>query len=277
MENKNRTRLWLQLMADGAEGVEAGEGIEAPDVLEEAEQEPEAPRPEDLEAEFDALVKGDGKYKEIFGKRVQKAALDRNRSLRATVDRFNTFGPALEMMAARYGMSVDDPALADKIANDKSLLENLAMENGRSTEVEYELARAKAGQQRAESRMMQVMQQQEVERWMQQAEDVKAEHPEFDLETEMQNPEFQTLLRNGVTMEGAYLALHFGEVKSRMAAQAEKKVTDAVAAGARRPRENGMGSQAGAATKADPGKMSKEEFNDYLRRVERGERISFST
>ena len=223
MKNENRTLLWLQLMAESAGGAETGAGAEAPEVPEDAQQEPEAPKPENLEAEFDALVKGDGKYKEIFGKRVQKAALDRNRSLRATVDRFNTFGPALEMMAARYGMSVDDPALADKIANDKSLLDTI------------------------------------------------------DLEAEMQNPEFQTLLRNGVTMEGAYLALHFGEVKSRMAAKAEKKVTDAVAAGARRPRENGMGSQAGAAMKTNPAQMSKEEFNDYLRRVERGERISFST
>ena len=61
-----------------------------------------------------------------------------------------------------------------------------------------------------------------------------------------------------------------------MTARAEKKAADAVAAGAKRPRENGMGSQAGAAMTADPAKMSKEEFNDYIRRIERGERISFS-
>lgn len=264
-------KLKLQLMAEDGDAAPAESTQEQQP--EEAEQEQP---PEDLEAEFDALVKGDGKFREVFGKRVKKASYERSKSLRATVDRFNSFTPALEVMAARYGMSVDDPALADKIANDKSLLENLAMENGRSTDVEYELARAKAGQQRAENQMRQVMAQQEVQRWQQQAEEVKAEHPDFDLDTEMQNPQFRSLLRSGVTMEGAYMALHFGEVKSRMAAQAEKKVTDTVAAGARRPRENGMGSQAGAAMTADPAKMSKEEFNDYLRRVERGERISFS-
>ena len=131
----------LQLMAEGAESAEAG----APADQAEPER-TEAMEPEDLEAEFDALVKGDGKFREVFGKRVQKASFERNKGLRATVDRFNSFTPALEIMAARYGMSVDDPGLADRIANDKSLLENLAMENGNSPDVEYQLARARTAQ-----------------------------------------------------------------------------------------------------------------------------------
>lgn len=266
---------WLQLMAEGAEGAGEADNGSTGQEAEVTEALPEQ-QPEDLEAEFDALTKKDGKYREVFGKRVQKAVMERNKGLRATVDRFNSFAPALEVMAARYGMSVDDPALADKIANDKSLLENMAMENGNSTDVEFQLAKARSAQQRAEGLVKQIMAEREMQTWMKQAEDMKGEYPEFDLQTEMQNPEFQKLLRNGVTMEGAYMALHFGDVKARMTARAEKKVTDAVAAGAKRPRENGMGSQAGAAMTADPAKMSKEEFNDYMRRVERGERISFS-
>lgn len=266
---------WLQLMAEGAEGAaEADNGSTGQDA-EVTEALPEQ-QPEDLEAEFDALTKKDGKYREVFGKRVQRAVQARSQPMKATVERYNAFLPALEVMAARYGTSVDDPDLADKIANDKSLLENMAMENGNSTDVEFQLAKARSAQKRAEDLVKQIMAEREMQSWMQQAEDMKGEYPEFDLQTEMQNPEFQKLLRNGVTMEGAYMALHFGDVKARMAARAEKKVTDTVAAGARRPRENGMGSQAGAAMTADPAKMSKEEFNDYLRRVERGERISFS-
>lgn len=261
----------LQLMAEGAEA----DAADAP--ADQAEPERmETTEPEDLEAEFDALVKGDGKFREVFGKRVKKATYERSKGLRATVDRFNSFTPALEIMAARYGMSVDDPGLADRIANDKSLLENLAMENGNSPDVEYQLARARSAQKQAEDFAKQVMAEREMNAWMQQAEEMKDEYPEFDLQTEMQNPEFQKLLQNGVTMEGAYMALHFGDIKARLTAKAEKKVTDAVAAGAKRPRENGMGSQAGAAMTADPAKMSKEEFNDYIRRIERGERISFS-
>lgn len=264
----------LQLMAEGAEGP-SSEGTAEPAEAEEAVQ-TDANELEDLEAEFDALVKGAGKFREVFGKRVKKASYERSKGLRATVDRFNSFAPALEIMAARYGMSVDDPGLADRIANDKSLLENLAMENGSSPDVEYQLARARSAQKQAEDFAKQVMAEREMNTWLQQAEEMKDEYPEFDLHTEMQNPEFQKLLQNGVTMEGAYMALHFGDVKARLTARAEKKVTDAVAAGAKRPRENGMGSQSGAAMTADPAKMSKEEFNDYIRRIERGERISFS-
>ena len=43
---------------------------------------------------------------------------------------------------------------------------------------------------------------------MQQAEALAEEHPEFDLETEMKNPVFQNMLRNGVTMDAAYIAIH---------------------------------------------------------------------
>ena len=266
---------WLQLMAEGADGAAAADAGSPETVAEETAQEQEQ-QPVDLEAEFDALVKKDGKFREVFGKRVQSAVQARSRSLKATVEKFNSFAPAMEVLAARYGMSVDDPGLAGKIAGDKQLLENVAMENGNSTEVEFELSRARAAQKRAEGLVQQIMADREMQTWMQQAEAVRAEHPDFDLDTEMQNPVFQNMLRGGATMEGAYLALHFNDVKSRMAANAEKKVTDAVAAGARRPRENGMGSAAGASVGADPMKLSKAEFEDYLKRIERGERVSFS-
>ena len=266
---------WLQLMAEGADGAAAADAGSPEPVAEETAQEQEQ-QPVDLEAEFDALVKKDGKFREVYSRRVQSAVQARSRPMKATVERYNSFAPALEVLAARYGMSVDDPGLAEKIAGDKQLLENVAMENGNSTEVEFELSRARAAQKRAEGLVQQIMADREMQTWMQQAEAVKAEHPDFDLDTELQNPVFQNMLRGGATMEGAYLALHFNDVKSRMVANAEKKVTDAVAAGARRPRENGMGSAAGASVGADPMKLSKAEFEDYLKRIERGERVSFS-
>ena len=265
-------KMCLQLMAeDGGEAADES----AP----EQPQQEAAPeqQPEDLEAEFDALVKGDGKFREVFGKRVKKASFERSKGLRATAERFNSFSPAMEVLAARYGMSVDDPKLAETIAADKSLLENLAMENGNTTEVEFELARARNAQKRAEDMVHQVMAEREMSGWMQQAEELKLEHPEFDLETEIQDPVFQQLLRNGVTMDAAYMAIHWNDVKQKVVADAQKKATDAVAAGKKRPRENGIGSQAGAAMQADPAKMSSDEFREYMKRVERGERISFST
>ena len=267
MNNKN----WLQLMAEGGEGAPA-EGQDRQQVQQEVTQEPE-----DLNAEFDKLVKGDGKCREIFGKRVQSAAQKRTQGLKSIADKYNAMAPALEILAARYGTSADDPALIEKISGDKSLLDNLAMEKGSSSDAELEIAKAVAAQNRANALVQQIMANQEMEKWTQDAQAMKEDYPDFSLEAELQDPNFQKLLRNGVTMEGAYLALHFGQVKRQMTARAEKKAADAVAAGAKRPRENGMGSQAGAALSADPAKMSKEEFEDYMRRVERGERISFSS
>lgn len=264
---------WIQLMAEGADGAAAETGDNSQVTAgEEAEQE----APPDMEAEFDALVKGDGKFREIYGRRMQKAALERTKGMKAQVDRLNSFGSAFEVLGARYGMAADDPRLAQAIAQDAGLLDEVAMRNGRDAKTEMELAAAKAQTQQANALIQRMMADQEMQRWQAEAEEIQAEFPDFNLETEMQNPEFKNLLRNNVTMKGAYMALHHDDVIQHTVQKTRKQVTDSVAAGAHRPRENGMGSKAGAAITKDPMQMSRAEFKKWEEAVSRGERVSFS-
>lgn len=276
------TWLNLQLMAEGGgEGGEAssadGAGT-APQGSQPAEAAAESPP--DLEKEFDALVKGEGKYKDVFGKRVASMVSKRMQGTQETVKKYNAMGPMLEVLAARYDMAADDPALIDKVANDPSLLENRALRNGSTSETELRVARAEAAERRTRSVLQGIMARQDAERWQTQAESLKREYPDFDLDAAMQDPRFRDLLTNPryngmFDVKTAFMALHGDEAVSQAVRNTQKRTAAAVAAGKTRPRENGNGSQASAVVRTNPAEMSKTDFKKYMDMVARGEKVSF--
>lgn len=267
----------LQLMAEGGQNGGEGQAEAGGGSQDAAGNETPAAAPEDLNAEFDALVKGDGKYRDVYGKRVQKAVFERMKGTKAAVDRLNSFSGAFEVLAARYGCAPDDPELANKIAQDTGLLDEVAMKNGRDPGTEMELARARAQSEQANALIQRILADQEMQRWQAEAAELQAKYPDFNLDEQMQNPDFTDLLRNhNVTLEGAYMALNHDKVIQQTVRRAEKRVMDTVAAGKNRPRENGMGSQAGAAMSKDPMQMSTAEIRKWQEAVARGERVSFA-
>ena len=187
MEELNRNLL--QLFAEDGSEEAAEDGQEAQDTGSPEAQEQQQER-SDLNAEFDALVKGDGKFREVYGKRVQKAVFDRMKGTKAATDRLNSFAPAFEVLAARYGISPDDPALAEKIAGDTGLLDEVAMRNGHSVETEMEIQRYKAQNAQAQTIIQQILADQQMQQWRQEAEELKAKYPDFDLDAEAENPAF---------------------------------------------------------------------------------------
>ena len=268
---------FLQLLAEEGEGstgeaqpARAGEASPAP------EGNGEKPA-EDLNAEFDALVKGEGKFREIYGRRMQRAALERTKGMRAAVDRLNSFSGAFEVLAARYGTTADDPALAEKIASDAALLSETAERKGGTASAELELAAMRAQKEQAEALIQHILADQEVQRWQREAETLAEKYPGFQLEEQLADPNFAGLLRSGsVSLEGAYLALNHDRVLEELTRRAEKKAADTVAAGKSRPRENAMGSGAGVTVSRDPMRLSQEEFRKWQDAVARGERVSFA-
>ena len=114
---------------------------------------------------------------------------------------------------------------------------------------------------------------------MQQAESAKAVYPTFDLETEMDNPQFVNLLRNNIDVRTAYEVLHKDEIipaAMQFAAKTvEQKIAKNIATNGARPNENGMSSQSAAVVKSDVSKLTKYDIDEVARRVARGERVSF--
>lgn len=272
------TWMNLQLMAEGGEGGEASDTGAAP----QGSQTPEAPAesPPDLEKEFDALVKGEGKYKDVFGKRVASMVSKRMQGTQETVKKYNAMTPMLEVLAARYDTTSDDPALIDKVANDPTLLENRALRNGSTADTELRVARAVAAERRATDVLRGMMARQDAEKWQTQAESLKREYPEFDFDAAMQDPRFRDLLTNPsykgmFDVKTAFMALHGDEAVAQAVQNTRKRAAAAVAAGKTRPRENGSGSQTGAVVRTNPAEMSKTDFKKYMDMVARGEKVSF--
>ena len=116
--------------------------------------------------------------------------------------------------------------------------------------------------------------------WMQQAQSVKGEYPDFDLNKEVQNEEFLALLKSGVQMKTAYEVAHLGDIKSGVAQaakqQTEKAVTENIRARGARPLEGGGGAGAALQTKTDVANMDKKELDALISRVMRGEKITLT-
>ena len=97
------------------------------------------------------------------------------------------------------------------------------------------------------------------------AEAVKTRYPDFDLDRELENPQFARLLNGGVEPRTAYEVVHHEELTGRAARLAEN---------AARPQENGLGSGSLAAvTKPDPKSLTRAERKLLRRRAARGEEI----
>ena len=115
--------------------------------------------------------------------------------------------------------------------------------------------------------------------WMDQAQQAKAVYPSFNLEAEMQNPQFVNLLRSNVDVRTAFEVLHKDEIlpaaMQYTAKTVEQKLAKKIAAGGARPVENGISSQSAARVKSDVSQLSKADRDEIIRRVQRGEKISF--
>ena len=119
----------------------------------------------------------------------------------------------------------------------------------------------------------------DITNWKNQAESLKEIYPNFNLDTEIEDPQFFSLLRNNVDVRTAYEVIHRDEILGgamQYAAQtAAKRVADSVAANSKRPVENGVTSQGAVNSQTDVNKLTKAQREEIERRVARGERITF--
>lgn len=236
---------------------------------------------EQLKQEFSDLIKGE--YKDQFTSEVQSIINRRFKETKGLQEQLSAQQPVLDKLMARYNIQGGDmSALSQAIDSDRSLWEQAAEDAGMTVEqyrriqnMELENMRLKRAQQENIARMMA---QRQVETWNQQAQEIKAEYEDFDLEAELQNPAFKAMLKAGAPMKNAYEALHMGDIKADVARKAgearEKQVTDNIRARGQRPTEGGS-SGAGITYSSDPSKLTARERDELARRAERGERITF--
>lgn len=267
--------------SDAGEQVRAGETVQDA-AAQESETSVTASTVQDRNAEFEKLIKGE--YKDAFDRRVQSIINGRFKETRSLKEQIQKSNPVFDILAQKYGTKADDiDGILKALEDDDAYYEQEALEKGvtveqlkamRKLERENEMLR-----QNQQEREQQERVRRDLEDWSQQGEQLKGIYPNFDLRAELDNPQFFSLLHNGVDVRTAYEVIHRDEVLGgamRYAAQtAAKKVADSVAANSRRPVENAVTSQGAVTSKIDVRKLTKAQCEEYERRAARGEKITF--
>lgn len=237
--------------------------------------------PNDANAEFEAFRKS---HKEQFDSWAQETIQHRLKGSKDVIDRYNSLAPTIEMLAAKYGVDAEDIAgLNEAIQADDSYYEDEALERGLSVQQLKQIKKLErensAFRQQAEQQERQQQAEQDIAMWMQQAQEAQQVFPGLDLRTELQNPQFVSLLQNNVDVQTAYFAVHNRELVPQAmqyaARQTEQQVTNKIRANGARPSENGLHSASSAVTKTDVSQLTKADRQEIARRVARGERITF--
>lgn len=240
---------------------------------------------EDISAEFKALIAKGGKYAEPFRKEFQRIFDDRHKDAKGTAEKLKKVQPLLDTLAAKYGLQEADPdKLSEEIDRDKAFWEAAAEKAGydnveayrKAVKLQNENARLARAVEERDTEQRQIRQ---IQDWAAGAQELLSSGDyEFDVLTELKNPDVRRLLMAGIPFRTAYETAHLDDIKTTVAkntaASTEKRMADNVRAKGSRPKENGANSSAGVSfNPADPSTWSDGQFKEVLRRVKAGEEI----
>ena len=215
-------------------------------------------------------------YKDEHQAYMDKTIGDRLKKYKGLEADFEKAKATLEIVANKYGVNPNDEnflgVLNQKIEADDSYYEDYAMKHDISTEEARKIVtmERKVNQMEAEKEA-QRKQEQARQHFMvlrQNAEKTKAQFPQFDLETELQNEKFRRLcLANNGDTTSAYMACHWNEILPATVQMASRQVQEqtakAVASNKSRPIENGLSSTAPSVVKPSFKGMSLNEIRAY--------------
>jgi hypothetical protein len=230
---------------------------------------------------YEDLIKSDD-YKEDHEAYAKKTIGDRLKKYKGIEEDLGKHKELLSLVASKYGVNPDDEnflqVLNEKIEADDSYYESYAMEH----EIPVEEARRIVTMERKvaqidaekEAQAKQEQMRQHIMLLRQNAEKTKAQFPQFDLETEMQNEKFRRLcaVNNGDTT-AAFMACHWNEIIPQTVQMASRKIQEqtaqAVASNKARPIENGLSSSAPSVVQQDFSKMGLKELRQWAEEQKR--------
>ena len=260
--------------AEGKDGEEKGEG--------------KTKSPEERRKAFGELLRGE--YADLTEELMQNAVTEATRRLEASP----AMKGLMQALQEKYGTDANDlVALTEAVRNgavkDDAYYEKLAMEKGVSTRTARELDKLESQNRHLteQQQMIQQMERQRVQQariaelqagWDREAEQLKAQYPDFNMAEVLANPEVEKMMRSGVSMTNAYRSAYFDHIlKQQQAAtarQVEQGVVNRMQQRNARPGENGTRPGGAVQTKIDVSHMSRKEMEEMEKRVMRGEVIT---
>lgn len=274
----------------GTNASEAGAEPQTGDAAAESAEALPEKTPEERRAEYEKLI---GEYSDLYEADrkagIEKAVRERFKGTEKKMQAYDKMLPLMETFAGRYGIDASNTdALIEAISNDNVLYEDEAMQRGMSVDQLKQWKRMEAEnnmyRRAQEEQRRQAAAQQLYAQWEQEAAQVKQLYPDFDLQSEMNNPEtgerFRQLMGARVGVKTAYEVIHQSEIINGIATRAVEdttaKVRNDIAARGQRPAEAGAsGSPAVKTQKLNPATLTNAQLEEISRRVLRGERITF--
>ena len=244
--------------------------------------------PEERRKAFGELLRGE--YADLTEELMQNAVTEATRRLEASP----AMKGLMQALQEKYGTDANDlVALTEAVRNgavkDDAYYEKLAMEKGVSTKTARELDKLES-QNKQLTEQQQLIRQMERQReqqariaelqagWDREAEQLKAQYPDFNMAEVLANPEVEKMMRSGVSMTNAYRSAYFDHIlKQQQAAtaqQVEQGVVNRMQQRNARPGENGTRPGSAVQTKIDVSHMSRKEMEEMEKRVMRGEVIT---
>lgn len=244
--------------------------------------------PEERRKAFGELLRGE--YADLTEELMQNAVTEATRRLEASP----AMKGLMQALQEKYGTDASDlVALTEAVRNgavkDDAYYEKLAMEKGVSTRTARELDKLES-QNKQLTEQQQLIRQMERQReqqariaelqagWDREAEQLKAQYPDFNMAEVLANPEVEKMMRSGVSMTNAYRSAYFDHIlKQQQAAtarQVEQGVVNRMQQRNARPGENGTRPGGAVQTKIDVSHMSRREMEEMEKRVMRGEVIT---
>lgn len=293
MKNNHLLTIDLSMFGDGAAAAPAGgEGsapaaAEAPAAAPEVrygkqpeqtaapQQQTQNPQPQDKAKAFKDLIKGE--YKAEYAEATQQLI---NRRFRDTDARLQAQQPIIDTLAQRYGITDGDMGkLLSAIEGDTAYWQEAADNAGMTVEQYQKFRQLDMRYQKLQSiqqeQQRMYLANRQYAAWEQEAETVKQQYPEFDLEEAQQNEMFMTLLRNKFPMAEAYRSAFSERITAAAIANAQKAVTENIKARGSRPAEAGASSTPPYQLKDDVSKLTDQDVRNILGQIGGGSRISF--
>lgn len=254
----------------------------------DGEEKGKAKSPEERRKAFGELLRGE--YADLTEELMQNAVTEATRRLEASP----AMKGLMQALQEKYGTDANDlVALTEAVRNgavkDDAYYEKLAMEKGVSTRTARELDKLES-QNKQLTEQQQLIRQMERQReqqariaelqagWDREAEQLKAQYPDFNMAEVLANPEVEKMMRSGVSMTNAYRSAYFDHIlKQQQAAtaqQVEQGVVNRMQQRNARPGENGTRPGGAVQTKIDVSHMSRKEMEEMEKRVMRGEVIT---
>lgn len=285
----------LQLFAEGESPAAGTEAVNQPATgTADAQGTPtgetgseDQPATGETEPTFEELIKG--KYKKEYNDSVKNAVGKRLKNQKQMEARMGIVQPVIDLFGSRYGMDTanlsdqDLEALVGMALEDNSFYEDEALRRGMDVETYKALSRTEQENARLREfkRNMEAKEanRDRIMRIQSEAEALRQVYPDFDLDAEMENPEFQRLVwGSGVPVQAAYEVIHRDQILAQgmqyATQQTREQIANHIQAGMNRPQEGGLSQQSPSLSRpGGPKTWTKEEREAIKNRVRNGERV----